>query len=195
MLFTCIDFETANHSDASICSAGVAVFDNGQLVESRDWLVRPPKGQGYFRPDFIDVHHLTWFDVKDAPEFPAIAPQLLERIARSDAVVAHNAQFDTAKLRGTLAHFGLACPEFPTLCTMRLARRVWPHLPHHTLDALCAHIGHEFKHHDAREDAEAAGRLLLAMMAQTGCATHTELLALQHGPRNAPAEAHERSQS
>ena len=32
MIVTSIDFETANHSDASICAAGLAVFENGQLT-------------------------------------------------------------------------------------------------------------------------------------------------------------------
>ena len=79
MKFTCFDFETANYSDASICAAGIAIFEDGVLTESRHWLIRPPKGHGFFRPNFIECHGLTWFDVCDAPEFPAIAPQLLYR--------------------------------------------------------------------------------------------------------------------
>src|SRR6266496_4365679 len=68
-----IDFETANHSRISICAAGIAVFENGILVESLHWLVRPPKGHGRFRKDFIECHGLTPLDVLTAHEFPPIA--------------------------------------------------------------------------------------------------------------------------
>ena len=164
MTVTSIDFETANYSDASICAAGIAVFEDGELIESRHWLVRPPKGHGWFREDFIEVHGITRFDVQNAPEFPAIAPEIAERLTRADLVIAHNAPFDLRMLRGTLRHFGLPCPEFEYLCTLRAARKVWPGLPSHSLGVLAAHIGHAFHHHNAQDDAETAGRVLYAMM-------------------------------
>ena len=49
MNFASIDFETANTSRVSICAAGLAVFENGVLTESLYWLVKPPKGHGWFR--------------------------------------------------------------------------------------------------------------------------------------------------
>jgi len=119
---------------------------------------------------------LTWFDVQDAPEFSAIAPEFLKRLADSDLVIAHNAPFDLGVLRTTLDHFGLPCPEFDYLCTYRVAERIWPDLPNHRLDTLSAHIGHEFHHHHAQSDAEAAGRVLLAMMKQANANTPRELL-------------------
>src|SRR5438128_2014988 len=106
MTITSIDFETANYSRASICSAGMAVFENGLLTETAYWLVRPPKGYGWFREDFIECHGLTHLDVLDAPEFPAVAPEFLARLNRSDLVIAHNAAFDLDHLRDTLDHFG-----------------------------------------------------------------------------------------
>ena len=157
MTFTSLDFETANPSRVSICAAGLAVFEDGELVESPYWLVRPPKPHGWFRDDFIECHGLTHLDVLDAPEFLAIAPELLERLTCADIVIAHNAQFDY-------------------LCTCHLARRVWPDLPNHRLNTLAAHIGHEFYHHQAQADAEAAGRVLLAMMKHVNANTPRELL-------------------
>lgn len=171
MTITSIDFETANHSRVSICAAGMAVFVDGNLTESLYWLVRPPKGHGWFREDFTAIHGLTHLDVLDAPEFPAIAPEFLARLARADLVIAHNAAFDIGHLRATLDHFGLACPPFEYLCTCQLARRVWPDLPNHQLHTLAAHISHEFNHHHAQADAEAAGLVLLAMMKQANLRT------------------------
>jgi DNA polymerase-3 subunit epsilon len=177
MNFTSLDFETANQSRVSISAAGIAVFENGSLTESLHWLVRPLKGHGWFLPEFTEeCHGLAWFDVQDAPEFSAIAPELLERLTRSDIVIAHNAQFDIRALQATLDHFGLACPGFDYLCTYRVAERIWPDLPDHRLNTLAAHIGHEFHDHHAQADAEAAGRVLLAMMNQVSANTPSELL-------------------
>lgn len=173
-----LDFETANYSRVSICAAGLAVFENGQLVESPYWLVRPPKGHGWFHAINIECHRLTHLDVLDAPEFSVIAPQMIERLIRADLVVAHNASFDIGRLRAALEHFGMTPPDFEYVCTLQLARRVWPDLPNHQLDTLTAHIGHEFNHHHAQSDAEAAGRVLLTMMKQMSANTPRELLQI-----------------
>jgi DNA polymerase-3 subunit epsilon len=174
--FACLDFETANRSRVSICAAGMAVFENGNLTETPYWLVRPPKPHGWFRDDFIECHGLTHLDVLDAPEFSAIAPEFLARLTRADIVIAHKASFDIGALYATLNHFGLVCPGFEYICTCQLARRVWPELPSHSLDALAAHIGHQFNHHHAQADAEAAGRVLLAMMKHVNANTPRDLL-------------------
>jgi DNA polymerase-3 subunit epsilon len=115
-------------------------------------------------------------DVLDAPEFSVIAPEMLARLTRADLVIAHNAAFDIEHLRATLDHFGLPQPEFDYVCTCQLARRVWPELENHQLSTLTAHIGHDFNHHHAQADAEAAGRVLLAMMKYTNAITPRKLL-------------------
>jgi DNA polymerase-3 subunit epsilon len=112
----------------------------------------------------------------DAPEFPAIAKELVCRLAGDDLVIAHYAAFDIEHLRATLEYFDLPRPVFDYVCTCQLARRVWPELPDHKLDTLTAHIGHQFNHHHAQSDAEAAGRVLLAMMKQANANTPRELL-------------------
>jgi DNA polymerase III epsilon subunit-like protein len=58
----------------------------------------------------------------------------------------------------------------------RRAARIWPDLPDHGLTTLAAHIGHEFHHHNAQADAEAAGRVLLAMMKHVNAQTLSDLL-------------------
>jgi len=184
MIVASIDFETANRTEASICAAGLAVFEDGELVESLYWLVKPPKGHGWFREDFTECHGLTWFDVKNAPEFPAIAPEFLEHLTRADIVIAHNAQFDIRMFSGTLQHFGLECPEFDYLCTLKLSRRIWPKLESHGLGKLADHIGREFHHHNAQDDAETAGRVLYAMMKHANASTVGELIqtsGIAHG--------------
>ena len=164
MKIACIDFETANHSATSICAAGVAVFEDGELRQARHWLVKPPRGHDWFRPDFIGIHGIRPADVRHAPEFPGIADEVLPLLLDADIVVAHNSAFDMKILHRTLEHYALGVPDFRFLCTVLLSRRVWPDLPTRSLGALAALLGHEFQHHNAREDAVAAGVVLLAMM-------------------------------
>jgi len=175
MRFAAIDFETANYRHASVCAVGLAIFEDGQLVDSLYRLVHPPRGCGWFRPDFIEIHGITHNDVFNEPEFPAIAEQLLPRLTSADIVIAHNARFDIRKLQGTLDHFAIPGPCFEYLCTYRLARQVWPDLPGHGLAAVAGHIGHVFEHHHALADAQAAGCVLLAMMREKGVASPRQL--------------------
>jgi DNA polymerase-3 subunit epsilon len=174
--FISVDFETANPSRVSICAAGLAVFEDGKLTDAPYWLVRPPEGHGWFHERFIECHGLTHLDVQEAPDFAAIAPQFLGHLIRVDLVIAHNAAFDIPHLRATLEHFGLPRPVFEYVCTLQLARRVWPDLPNHKLGTLMAHIGRDFNHHHAQSDAEAAGYVLLAMMQQIKTDTPRKLL-------------------
>ncbi len=176
MKFVAIDFETANLDDRSICAVGLAVFEDGKLVESYYSLIRPPKGSGWFREDWkTNCHGIGHLDVLHSPEFPAIAPEIFSRLTAADVVIAHNAQFDMRMLRGTAKHFDLEIPAFEYLCTYRMAERVWPQLENHQLPTVAAHIGHTFEHHQAGEDAETCGRILLAMMREKGVTAPREL--------------------
>ena len=182
MKFVAIDFETANYCAAGICAAGVATFEDGALTESKYWLIRPPKGSGWFRDELIAVHGITHEMVRSCPEFPEIAPEFFARLAAADIVVAHSAHFDVPKLRSTVKHFGLECPQFDYTCTYRLSKIIWPQLENHQLPTVASHIGHKFEHHNALADAEAAGRILLAMMQEKNTAgpqALAELLGVQ----------------
>ena len=187
MRIVAIDFETANYSELSICSVGIVVFENDQIADTFYSLVRPPKGYGWFRPDWItDCHGISHTDVYNAAEFPAVAPEIFARLSAADVVVAHNARFDMRVLRRIVDHFNLPCPVCDYLCTLTLSRRVWPGLKAYSLDVLAAHIGHQFDHHKAQSDAEAAGRILLAMMTERNVTT-PHALAEMVGVRPMPA--------
>ena len=41
MNFIAIDFETANSSRSSICSMGVAIVENGKLIDTEHFLIKP----------------------------------------------------------------------------------------------------------------------------------------------------------
>jgi len=83
-------------------------------------------------------------------------------LSAGEFVVAHNAGFDRSVLEAVCEHFEIAVPRLEWVCTCQLAKRRWPQLENHKLNTVCEAIGHRFEHHHAGEDAEAAGRVLLA---------------------------------
>lgn len=162
MKITCIDFETANSARGSICSVGIALIVDGEIVETHERLIKPHASCSYFDPFNIEIHGITSRDVRSSPEFHALVPWLWSFL-QTDLVVAHNAAFDMSALRAVSDLYAITYPAFDYFCTYKAATQVWPDLYNHKLDTVSTHIGHRFKHHNAEADAEAAGKVLLAM--------------------------------
>ena len=174
MKITCIDFETANHQKESACSLGIACIAGNSIVERKEWLIKPAKGFGFFIPEFTDIHGLDWFDVKSAASFDNIYSELIPYLDEA-VLVAHNAHFDMMVLAGLLNLYKIPFPDSKYFCTLQAARRVWPGMEGYRLNQLCRMLGHEFTHHKAGSDADAAGHLLLAMMKEKQAASISEL--------------------
>ena len=74
--FIAIDFETATGKRASICEAGICVVRNGEIVETRSWLVRP-QGNMYSYWN-MQIHGIRPNDTVDSPEFPEVWAEISE---------------------------------------------------------------------------------------------------------------------
>jgi len=168
-----LDFETANSLPGSACSFGVAVFRNGKLRQCAERLILPHATRRFIPAFYTSIHGIRMEDVADAPEFPYYAETLFS-ILESGLVLAHNAAFDMGVLRSLCELYHLRSPEIRYLCTCKAARRFWRGMENYKLDTLCRKIGHSFRHHDAREDAAAAGFVYLAMLRESGCSTDEE---------------------
>ena len=164
MKFAGLDFETANMRSGSICAAGCAILEDGTLTQKHEWLIRPAKGYRWMRPDFTEIHGLTYWDVCDCPEFPRIWPELQTMLLAADLVIIHNAPFDLAQLTSVLQLYDLPGLAFDYADTLAISRRLFPEMPSHALDAMAEHFGIRFHHHDAMEDAAACA----AIAAKTG---------------------------
>ncbi len=173
MRFAAIDFETASGAPVSACSLGIAVVENAEIVERREWLIRPPSL--YFNPYYIEVHGITPEMVAEAPEFDALWPEM-EHAIGGRTLVAHNASFDMGVLRATLAHYGVWCEKMRFVCSVALARKCWPELPRHSLDALAREFGIGFRHHNAEEDAVAAAKVVLRAAEEYSAESVEELM-------------------
>ena len=154
-----LDFETANGRSGSICAAGCAILDDGVVTERNEWLVCPHRGYRWMRPDFTDVHGLTYWDVCDCEEFCAIWPELQRMLISAECVIIHNAPFDLGHLRSVLELYKLPPVEFDYADSLAISRQLFPELASHSLDVMAEHFGIVFHHHDAVEDAMACASI------------------------------------
>ncbi|MDO4879052.1 MAG: exonuclease domain-containing protein [Neisseria sp.] len=86
-------------------------------------------------PDFVS--RLTGISngmVASAPDFAALAPALLPQL-RGCLLLAHNSRFDYTFLRHEFSRCGLHFAT-PSLCTVQLSRRLFPHFFKHSLDSI-----------------------------------------------------------
>jgi DNA polymerase-3 subunit epsilon len=99
--------------------------------------------------------------IEGAPSFLAVGDELARFIGDS-VLVAHNLPFDRGFLNQEYErNFGFVLAN-PALCTVRLGRRLLPHLPDRRLDTLAEHYGIRFAaRHRALGDAEVTAKLLL----------------------------------
>ena len=112
------------------------------------------------------VHGLTVADVADAPTLPKVANTLRAWLNRQ-LVVCHT-MFDRRALTRSFAKYGLPELRCRWLDSCQVAQQTWDSPDGHSLPVICGLIGHTFMHHDALEDAKAAGALILAAGRKTG---------------------------
>ncbi|WP_147047340.1 3'-5' exonuclease [Methylobacterium gnaphalii] len=167
-----IDFETANERRDSACAVGLAWIEGGRVVRRETRLIRPPELR--FSPGNIRIHGILPADVRDQSNLPeAMAeflPDLTDRL-----VLAHNAGFDMGVLSASLAAWGRPVPPLRYLCTLRIARQVFPDPAGCGLAKVAARLGIRFEHHDAGEDAYACAEIALAAMRETGSDSVSDL--------------------
>jgi DNA polymerase III subunit epsilon len=164
MHFIAIDVETANADMGSICQIGVAKFVDGQLAEEWSTLVDP---EDYFDDVNIAVHGIEPSMVKGQPKLPQIAERL--RVTLEGSVSVCHTHFDRTALTRAYLKYQLNPIATKWLDSARVVRRTWKDLAWkgYGLANVCARIGYEFKHHDALEDAKAAGYVLLAALRES----------------------------
>jgi len=161
MNFIAIDVETANADMASICQIGIAIFYDNKMIDEWVTLVNP---EDYFDSINIDIHGINELDVQDAPTFPEISDTLLGFF--KDTIVVCHTHFDRVSISRTFWKHGLEMTEISWLDSAKVARRAWPEFSKkgYGLKNVAKHIGYDFKHHDALEDAKASGHILLEAM-------------------------------
>ncbi|MCA6361582.1 MAG: 3'-5' exonuclease [Bacteroidetes bacterium] len=164
MNFIAIDFETANRMRSSICSMGAAIVQNGKLVETLHFYIKPV-------PDYYDsyntaLHGISDIHTRHMGTFARQWPQL-QQYFHNQTIVAHNAAFDCSVLRFTLDLENLSYPDLSYHCTYRLAQKMLP-LAGFRLSDVSKYFGIPLHHHNAESDAKAAALIALRLCELNG---------------------------
>ena len=151
--FAAIDFETANYDRSSVCSVGVVIVRDGEIVDKFYSLIQPEPN--YYNYWCTQVHGLCRSDTDDAPVFPDVWAQI-EPLIEGLPLVAHNRPFDEGCLRAVFRTYQMDYPEYVFLDTLAASRRLQPDLENHQLQTVAAACGFQMEnHHHALADAEA----------------------------------------
>ena len=180
--FAVVDVETSGLSSGRhrlLQIAVVTTTGGGDIVDRWSTLVRPRFG----RVGPTHIHGLTAAELREAPTFAAVAPDLIGRLDGA-VFTAHNADFDWGFVAAALRRAGYRAPDAARLCTMRLSRSLTAddEPTSHRLVDVCGRRGIVItRAHDARADAEATATVLPMLLAEAGVTDDARLGAHLRG--------------
>jgi exodeoxyribonuclease X len=122
------DTETAS-LQGGVCQIAIArINTNFEVVWQAESLIDPERP---IEPGASGIHHITDDMVKDSPTLGEFMAMHNRPFHRDRLIVAgHNTAFDIRMVAGHLPQ------QYLKLCTLKLARNVWPTAPDHKLQTL-----------------------------------------------------------
>lgn len=143
-----------------IMDIGIVTVKGNKIIDKWEALIDPKQPVPYWITKYTN---LKTRDVKGQPEFFQIVDQIKNKLDQS-IFVAHNLEFDYSFLfhefRRTEQRFSP-----PSLCTVKLSRKLIPEVGAANLDALSAHFNIEIEaRHRALPDAEATAIILIELI-------------------------------
>ncbi|MEX6632209.1 exonuclease domain-containing protein [Hyphococcus lacteus] len=177
MDFVALDIETSNSDLTSICQIGIAKFVGGHFVEGWITYVNP---QSWFGNRHTKIHGIAKKDIAKAPTFKQISNQLRARLSGMPVVT--HAHFDRLAIDGACKKFGVPIIDCRWYDSSIVVRRSWKKFSRFGFGLANAsrEIGYKFSHHDALEDAKAAGHIVVAASVKTGKSIETLLSQAEH---------------
>lgn len=184
-----IDFETTGLSSDTdrIIEIGVATFEGGELSGLENWMVNPGVTVS---EEVLAITKIDPADLETAEPFANVVDAFRARI-EGHLPVAYNASFDAGFLHSELRRLGTSAdkgdeelppafePGVMWIDPLVWARELQKEERGMKLVNVCARLGIPLDNaHRAASDAEAAGRVLMALAEQMP-ATYGELIRLQ----------------
>ena len=169
------DTETTGLKNPKVCEVAWIEVDAGlNILDSVTSLIDP---QAAIEPGASGVHNITNDMVEDAPTMDEFFYTVKNDPLAGDVIlVCHNVQFDIPLLRPYIP------PPVGKMCTMRLARKIYPEADNHKLNTLRYYLNLDGgKEHSAGGDVAILHSLLSHMVLTTGLGLH-DLLAMVDEP-------------
>jgi exodeoxyribonuclease X len=182
MLFRVTDFETTGMPpEATLCEIGFCdvrtnADDSTEIGDPVGMLVNPKRPMP---PEARAIHHISDHDLANAPSIDTGLITLNHPSV--DVFVAHNMAFEREFFTGG---------QKPWICTLKVARRLWPECPSHTNQCLRYFLGFELDHnlamppHRAAPDTYVTAHILLAAI--TAGASIASMIEWSNGPSLLP---------
>ena len=169
--FVCIDFETLYSQRVSACSIGMVKYRDGKKVDKYYSLIRPPFDYpGKSGQVLTWVHGISEDDVRNEKTFAELLPEI-ESFVDGLPLVAHNASVEKCCIRDVCVYYDIDTKLdynniFDTLPLSKEAEaKLGLHFEGqgtHSLDTVCRRFDVPvLNHHNALEDAEMCGNLLV----------------------------------
>lgn len=154
MKYLALDVETANANYSSICQIGFAEFENGKIFNKWSSLINP---ESYFDPFYVSIHGIKESDVKNSPTFDKIYKELVTRL--EGQITVHHMPFDRIALNRVCEEYQLPAINTKWLDSAKITRRTWEQFAYkgYGLKNIANFLKITFEHHDALQDAMAAG--------------------------------------
>ena len=158
--YACLDFETANEQQSSVCSVGIVWVKGNKIVDNFYSLIHPEPD--YYNWHCQQVHGLGPEDTDDAPCFPEVWAKVQDRL-QNLCICAHNARFDEGCLKAVMRVYQMDYPDYTFIDTLKGSRDYFGRrLPNHQLQTSAAACGYDHrKHHHALADAEACAHIAM----------------------------------
>lgn len=163
--FVAVDVETANPDMESICQIGLVRYEGGEVADEWSQLIDP---EDFFDGVNIGIHGICENDVIGMPKLPDVESRI--RAFLENSITVCHTHFDRHSINKAFAKYNLAPVSTQWLDSARVARRTWADCAHsgYGLGPLSQKLGFTFRHHDALEDAKAAGHILLSAIDESG---------------------------
>ncbi|QPK94672.1 3'-5' exoribonuclease [Actinomyces sp. zg-332] len=152
--YIALDIENPNRRGNSICSIGIIMVKNGQVVDKIYSLINPE--------DRFDRKNIEITGISD--EMVISAPNLVEywkeigHLLEEYIIVGHNIQYDLNVISKSLDRYNLPIPSFKYVCTYSTSKFLLSEQSY-ALGYLCNNIGYIYNQHNALEDAQASVHL------------------------------------
>lgn len=185
-MYCIVDIETTGSyaSGSGITEISVYKHDGHKIVDQFTSLVNPERKIPLHITALTGINNAM---VASAPTFEELAEYLFDFL-QGNIFVAHNVNFDYSFVKHHLSKAGFEV-NLKKICTVRLARKVFPGLPSYSLGRLCKSISIPIENrHRADGDAKATSILFERMLDHGGLNYIEEMLKKASGDQYLPLQ-------
>ena len=188
-VFCVVDVETTGISPRvnNIIEIGLVKISNLNIVEKFHSLINPARNIPYY---ISKITGITNNEVFNAPFFEEIADDISSFIL-TGILTGHNISFDKSFLKKEFISCERTNINNLTICTHKLAQRLYPELRKKSLSSICRHLKlHNRNAHRALPDAEVTAQVFLRMLDEIRTKhkinTVGDLIKFQYVPHETP---------